>query len=222
MAEVINLNATIRTAIRHGVNALRRSGQVPAVVYGNKIATTHIQLETREVTNVLRRAGRNRLITLSVGDDSAPKMVLTREVQRDPIKRTIKHIDFYEVSMTEKITADIRIICIGESADIKSGAGVLLQEMNTLAIRCLPGDLIESVTIDVSGLAIDGAIYVREITVPEGIEVMDDLSEEVVRVTRYVEVKEEEAPKAEVAEVEVIEKGKKEEEEGAAEEKEKK
>lgn len=220
MAETINLNASARTAVRRGVNALRRSGQVPAVVYGNKIATTHIQLEMREVTNVLRKAGRNRLITLSVGDGTIPKMVLTREVQRDPIKRTIKHIDFYEVSMTEKITAEVRIICTGEPADVKTGAGVLLQEMNVLDIRCLPGDLINSISIDVSGLAIDGVIRVRDLTVPEGIEVMDEPDEEVARVTRYVEAKiEEEAGAVEAPDVEVIEKGKKEDEEGEAEKK---
>jgi large subunit ribosomal protein L25 len=217
MADEIKLNATVRTAIRHGVKALRRSGQVPAVVYGNKIATTHIQLDSHEVTTTLRHAGRNRLITLNVGDGSAPKMVLTREVQRDPIKRTIKHIDFYEVSMTEKINAEVRIICTGESADVKSGAGVLLQEMSVLDIRCLPGDLIESITVDVSGLAIDGVVRVRDLTIPQNIEVMDALDEEVVRVTRFVEAKEEEVVVAETPEVEVIEKGKKEEEEGEAE-----
>jgi large subunit ribosomal protein L25 len=218
MADEIVLNADVRTAIRTGVKALRRSGKVPAVVYGHKIAPTHIQLDTHEVTTTLHRAGRNRLITLMVAGDATPKMVLTREIQRDPIKRIIKHIDFYEVSMTEKITAEVRIICAGEPADVKSGAGVLLQEMNVLAIRCLPGDLIESVTVDVSGLAIDGMIRVRDISVPPNIEVLDELNEEVVRVTRFIEVKEEEpVVVVEAPEVEVIEKGKKEEEEAEAE-----
>ncbi len=217
MADTISLNATSRTAIRHGVKALRRSGKVPAVVYGNKIAPSHIQVDAHELSTVLRHAGRNRLITLTIdGDGSAQKMVLQREVQRDPIKHVIKHIDFYEVSMTEKITADVRIIPVGEPADVKTGAGVLLQETNTLSIRCLPGDLIESVSVDVSGLPIDGVVRVRDITIPQGIEVLDDPAEEVLRVTRFVEVKEEEvAPAAEAPEVEVIEKGKKEEEEGA-------
>jgi large subunit ribosomal protein L25 len=219
MADTITLNASVRTAIRHGVKALRRSGKVPAVVYGNKISTIHIQLDAHEVTTVLRHAGRNRLITLTIGDGITPKMVLPREIQRDPIKHIIKHIDFYEVSMTEKITAQVRINCVGEPAEVKTGAGVLLQEMNTLEIRCLPGDLIESVTVDVSGLAIDGVVRVSDIAVPPGIEVMDEPNEEVVRVTRFVEAKEEEVVVAEAPEVEVIEKGKKEEEEAEATEK---
>ena len=215
MADAIILNATVRTTIRRGVNALRRSGQVPAVVYGRNIEPTHIQMDAREVTTILRHAGRNRLITLTVNGVEVPKMVLQREVQRDPIKGTVKHIDFYEVSMTEKITAEVRIFATGEPADVKSGAGVLLQELDTLSIRCFPGDLIDSITVDVSGLAIDDAIHVRDITVPAAIEVLDALDDEVVRVTRFVEVKEEEVVAAEAPEVEVIEKGKKEEEEGA-------
>ncbi|MCL4505557.1 MAG: 50S ribosomal protein L25 [Chloroflexi bacterium] len=217
MADAIELKAEIRTAVRVGVKALRRSGKVPAVVYGHKITPTHIQLDAREVTGVLRHAGRNRLITLTVSDVPNPKMVLAREVQRDPIKGTLKHIDFYEVSMTEKITADVSIVCVGESQDVKTGAGVLLQEMDVLAIRCLPGDLIERITIDVSGLAIDQMIRVRDLPVPAAIEVMDEPDEEVVRVTRFVEVKEEEVVVTEAPEVEVIEKGKKEEEEAEAE-----
>ncbi len=217
MADVIELKAEMRTAVRVGVKALRRSGKVPAVVYGHQIVPTHIQLDARELAGVLRHAGRNRLITLIVGDGAAPRMVLTREIQRDPIKGTLKHIDFYEVSMTEKINADVNIVCFGESQDVKTGAGVLLQEMDVLAICCLPGDLIERITVDVSNLGIDQVVRVRDLTIPPGIEVMDDENEEVVRVTRFVEVKEEEAVVAEAPEVEVIEKGKKEEEEAEAE-----
>jgi large subunit ribosomal protein L25 len=215
MADEIKLNATARSAVRHGVKALRRSGKVPAVVYGKGVQPLAIQLDGHEVINVLRHSGRNRLITLNLGDAAAPRMVLTREIQRDAIKRTVQHIDFYEVSMTEKVNAQVRIVPIGESADIKSGAGVLLQELDAIDIRCLPMDLIEKIEIDVSGLLIDGVIRVRDLTIPAGIEVMDELEDEVVRVTRFVEVKEEEAPVVEAPEVEVIEKGKKEEEEGA-------
>ncbi|HEY3288559.1 MAG TPA: 50S ribosomal protein L25, partial [Anaerolineae bacterium] len=96
MADEIVLNAAVRTAVRVGVKALRRSGQVPAVVYGHKIAPTSIQVEQRELIGVLRHAGRNRLITLTIKGVEKPKMVLTREIQRDAIKGTLKHVDFYE------------------------------------------------------------------------------------------------------------------------------
>lgn len=211
MADKIDLNVELRTVVRRGVGALRRSGNVPGIVYGHNITPVCIQVGERELTTVLRRAGRNRLITLNIGGVEGSRMVLTREIQRDPIRGIIKHIDLYEVSLTEKVDADVTIVCTGESADMKSGIGVLLQEMNSIAIRCLPTELIEKITVDVSNLTVDDSIYVRDLTIPAGIEVLDDTSDVVVRLTRFVEEKVEEAP-AEVAEVEVIEKGKKEEE----------
>jgi large subunit ribosomal protein L25 len=216
MADKITLTAEVRTTVGTGVKALRRSGKVPAVVYGHGIAPISIQLDAREVTNTLRKAGRNTLITLGVGNDGMSKMVLTREVQRDPIRRTIQHIDFYEVNMAEKITASIRVICTGENEDMKSGAGVLLQERTSLDIEALPGDLIESVTIDVSQMKIDDVVRVKDLVVPAGIKFLEEPEEDVVRITRFVEAKVEEGTVAEPAEVEVIEKGKKEEEEAEA------
>lgn len=210
MAETITLKAQTRAAVRRGVGALRRAGLVPGIVYGRHVDPVCIQVEAKELLGVLRTAGRNRLITLNV--DGADKMVLAREVQRDPIRGAIKHVDFYQVSMTEKINADVAIEHIGESPDMKSGMGVLLQEMNTLSIRCLPTDLVERITVDVSNLKVDDSICVRDLPVPPGIEIMDDADAVVIRLTRFVEEKVEETV-GEAGEVEVIEKGKKEAEE---------
>lgn len=211
MAEKIVLNAEVRTAVGKGVGALRRSGKVPAVVYGHGIAASHIQLDTKELTNTLRKISRNRLITLEFAGGS-PKNVLTREVQRDPIKRTIKHVDFYEVSMTEKIVVRVPIFYSGESADVKSGTGVLNEEMHVLEIRCLPADLIEKIEVNVAGLNIDQSLHVSDLKLPAGIEILDDKDDELVRVIRYVEQKAEEAAAADGSEPEVISKGKKDEE----------
>ncbi|MGQ9814418.1 MAG: 50S ribosomal protein L25 [Candidatus Roseilinea sp.] len=210
MAETITLKAQTRSAVRRGVGALRRAGLVPGIVYGRHVDPVCIQINARELLSVLRTAGRNRLITLNV--DGTDKMVLTREVQRDPIRGAIKHVDFYQVSMTEKINADVAIEYVGESADMKSGLGVLLQEMNTIAVRCLPTDLVERIIVDVSNLKVDDTIYVRDLPVPEGIEIIDDKDAVVIRLTRFVEQTVEEMV-GEASEVEVIEKGKKEEEE---------
>jgi large subunit ribosomal protein L25 len=211
MADKIEIEAEVRSAVGTGVKALRRSGKVPAVVYGHNIKAISIQVDAREVGNTLRKIGRNTLITLNV--DGGSKMVLTREIQRDPIRRTIQHIDFYEVNMTEKITASIRVLTVGEPADVKSGAGVLLQERDTLQIEALPTDLIDSVTIDISNMKIDDVVRVNDIVVPAGVRFLEEPEEDVVRVTRFVEAKVEEVAGAEAPEVEVIEKGKKEEEE---------
>ncbi len=218
MAETINLNAEQRTTIKHGIKALRRAGNVPAVVYGHNIAASHVQVNERDLATVLRTTGRNTLITLNVSGVAQPKMVLTREVQRDPVKRSLVHVDFYEVSMTEKLSVEVRLVFFGESMDVKGGQGVLIKEMDSLSVRCLPQDLIEEIKVDVSKLNIDQAIKVSDLNIPAGIEVMEDKNDEVARVSRYVEAKVEEAATTTTAEVEVIEKGKKEEEgaEGAA------
>ncbi|MDW8396761.1 MAG: 50S ribosomal protein L25 [Anaerolineae bacterium] len=211
MAETIELSADVRTAVGRSLNALRRSGKTPAIIYGRHISPLPIQLDTRVLTNTLRKAGRNTLITLRVGGETQPRMVLTREVQRDPIRRDILHVDFYEVSLTEKITATVRILTVGEPEDVKSGIGMLIQERDTLEIECLPQDLIESVTIDISQMKIDHAVRVKDIIVPPGIRFLEDPDLEVLRVSRFVEAKLEEEAAVEPGEVEVIERGKKEE-----------
>ena len=212
MADKFELAAEVRTTIRHGIKALRRSGKVPGVVYGHNIAATHVQVDLKEVSSVLRRAGRNSLIALQM---DPPKMVLTREVQRNPITRIPLHIDFYEVSMTEKIHAQVRIILEGVSLDVKAGTGVLLQELNLLEIECLPGDLFDVIKIDISKMKIDDSVQVRDLVVPAGVRVIDDLDDEVMRIQRFIEAKAE-VVAVETSEVEVIEKGKKEEEEAEA------
>lgn len=211
MADKFELNAQSRTTIGGGIKALRRSGKVPGVVYGHNIAASSVQLDTRELGAVLRKVGRNSLITLVV--DGAQHMVLTREVQRDPVSRALLHIDFYEVSMTEKITASVRIVVTNEttSPDLKSGAGVLLQERSAIEIECLPIDLFDTITIDAGKLKIGDVIRVGDLQIPAGVAVLEPADEEIVRIQRFIEAKVEEGG-SESAEVEVIEKGKKEEE----------
>jgi large subunit ribosomal protein L25 len=214
MADKFEIAAQSRAQVGHGIKALRRSGQVPGVVYGHNIAPNSIQIAERELSSVLRKVGRNSLIALKVGAGGSPRMVLTREVQRDPVTRALLHIDFYEVSMTEKILASVRIVVVGDavSPDIKSGAGVLLQESNTIDIECLPADLFDTITIDISAAKIGDVIRVKDLQIPAGVTVREDPEDVVLRIQRFVEAKVEETV-VETAEVEVIEKGKKEEEE---------
>jgi large subunit ribosomal protein L25 len=216
MAEAVQLGAEPRATIGSGIKALRRSGKVPAVIYGHNIAASHVQLNERELSSVLRKIGRNSLITLNVAG-SAPKMVLTREIQRDPVSRALLHIDLYEVSMSETISATIRVLVTGDAlnAEIKGGTAVLLQERSTINIECLPSDLFDSVTINVAELKIGDVVRVRDLTIPSGVTVRENADEDVVRIQRFVEAKVEDV-KTDTAEPEVIEKGKKDEEgEGA-------
>jgi large subunit ribosomal protein L25 len=214
MSDKFELNAETRTTIGGGVNALRRAGNIPAIVYGHNVKPVAVQLKERELAAVLRKVGRNSLISLNLNGTS--RMVLTREVQRHPVRRDLIHVDFLEVSMTEKIKANVRIIIKGEdvAADLKSGQGVLLREMEVIEIECLPGDLFDSLTIDISQSKIGDVVLVKDLIIPANVTVLENPDDDILRIQRFVEAKVEEST-GETAEVEVIEKGKKDEEEGA-------
>ena len=200
----IILNAQQREATGRRVKPLRRSGYVPAVVYGHHSAPMSLQLSDRELRPVLREAGANRLITLSIEGTSEPKRVLLREVQRDSISHLLIHVDFYEVIMTEKITAEIPIILVGESPVIKAGDCFLFQGLDSVEIECFPGDLPPEIQVNLAELTeIEQAILVRDLQLGEAVEILTDLDEVIVKVMPQ-EAEEVEAAPAAVAEVEVV------------------
>ena len=213
--EQIVLNAELRSLAGKAVRQLRREGYVPGVVYGHRTTPVSLQVPERALHQALRVAGTNRLITLNMPGQEEPKMVLVRELQRDSLNHAMLHVDFYEVIMTEKITSDLPIVLFGESKLVKSGAGLLFQGLDTIEIECLPGDLPPEVRIDLSSLtAIDQAVVVRDLKLGEAIHVLTDLDEIVVKILPPEAEEVEVAPVvAEAAEVEVVgKKGKVEEE----------
>jgi large subunit ribosomal protein L25 len=223
--EQILLNAQERQMKGKMVKQLRRTGLVPAVVYGHRSEPLSLQIEARALQTVLQEAGTSRLITLNVEGLEAPKMVLVRELQRDALNHRMLHVDLYEVIMTERITAEVPVVLIGESALVKSGAGLLFEGLDSIEIECLPGDLPEEFEVDVTGLTeIDAALLVKDLKLPEGVEILTDLDEVVVKILPPEKEEVEEVVVAEApAEVEVVGKEKKAEadtgEEGKAEKK---
>jgi len=211
----IELYAAPRKVIGKQVKALRRAGLVPANLYGRSVETASLQIDAKTLNRVLMRAGQSRLITLNV-EGRQPVKALAREIQREPMTGSLYHIDLFAVSMTERIKLDVRIILVGESPAVQRGEGVLVHALNTVQIECLPSDLIDSIRLDISGLdKVDAHYAVKDLLVPAGVQILADPDETVVRVTPVREEKVEEVvvPTAEAAaEVEVIEKGKKEEE----------
>jgi large subunit ribosomal protein L25 len=212
--EQIELTAAPRRVIGKQVKALRRSGQVPAILYGRSVEPVALQVDARTLNRVLSRAGQSRLIKLNV-EGREPHMALAREIHREPITGSLYHVDFLAVSMTERIKVQVQIALVGESPAVQRGEGVLVHALNSVDIECLPGDLIDAIRVDVSGLdKVDAQIAIKDLAVPAGIQILANPDEMVVRVTPVREEKVEEVvPVAEAAaEVEVIEKGKKEEE----------
>jgi large subunit ribosomal protein L25 len=217
--EEILLTAQSRTVIGKQVGALRRAGTIPAILYGKHLTQPlALQIEERTLQKVIAQAGHNRLIKMTV-DTGTPRLVLTRQIQRNPISGRLTHVDFQEVSLTEKITTPVPIVLVGTSPAVTRGEGLLIHGIDQVQIRVLPSDLIPQIEVDVSSLEnLNQSLFVKDIKVSDKIEILTPGDEMIAKV---VPVKEEvvtaEAPVA-AAEVEVIKKGKVEEEgaEGAA------
>ncbi len=219
MADEIQLGAQPREVIGKKVKQLRRTGMIPAVLYGTQLEKPLVlQIEEKALKTVVAKAGHNRLVRLTV-DTGAPRLVLTREVQRNSMTGRIVHVDFQEVSMTEKITTDVPITLVGTSPAVTRGEGLLIHGINTVTIRVLPSDLVPEIEVDVSSLNdLNEAITVANLKLSDKIELLSPGTEMVAKVVPVKEeVITEEVPAAAAAEVEVIGKGKKEEEEEGAE-----
>ena len=214
--EEIVLNLEPRTVVGKQVKALRREGNVPAVLYSRRGEPVILQANNRELLRVLARAGGSRLVKLNiVGAKDAP-MALVREVQREPIKGSVLHVDFFGVSMTEAIKVEIPIRYDGVSPAVTRNEGVLIHAMDTIEIECLPGDLIDAVAIDVSTLdKVGDVIRVSDLKVPAAVKLLADSEATIARVSHLAgeEVEVAATTEAVVAEPEVIKKGKAEEEE---------
>jgi large subunit ribosomal protein L25 len=212
MQEEIVIQAEKRQVTGKQVRALRRQGKLPAVLYGRHMdAPVAVMLDAHSAGKILPRLGPTRLVTVKVGAESYPALV--REKQREPVLGYYLHVDFYVVSLTEKIRTTVRIELAGNSPAVKDYGAILVTGLEEVEIECLPRDLPESLVVDVSSLKMIGdSLTLADVPIPPHVEVLDDFDELVVQVTPpMAEEAEEAAPAA--AEPEVIEKGKKEEEE---------
>jgi large subunit ribosomal protein L25 len=200
--EQVELAAEKRTVIGKQVKQLRRQGWVPGIMYGHDFDPVPLQFEERSLRQVLSSVGGSQLIGVKVKGNKQPEMALIRDVQRDPIKGTFLHVDFYRVKMTERLTAEVPLIITGGSPVIEAREGILLQGVTSIEVECLPGDLVDAIEVDLSDLVeIDQGIYVRDLAVPAGIDVLTDRDEMIVRI---VPLEEEELLEEEEVEEELI------------------
>jgi large subunit ribosomal protein L25 len=194
------------------VGVLRRQGKLPGVIYGANFPTTPIVMDLKEASRILAGASQSHVITISLdGDEHA---AIVREKQKDYIRGTLLHVDFQAVSLTEKIRTKVTVEIQGIAPAVKNYNGVVIVELDEVEVECFPQDLVDKFTVDISGLeALGDAIYVRDLNVPANIEILNDSEEVLVVITGGAEeLVEEEAAAEAVAEPEVIERGKKEEE----------
>jgi large subunit ribosomal protein L25 len=209
--EEIVLNASQRNIVGKQVRALRRMGQLPGIIYGKGFSPLPILLDSHQAGLVLPTLSSSQLIVINV--DGQNHTSLVREKQRHPVTGHLIHVDFQEVSMTERLRAMVELDFIGESPAVKNYNGVLVANLEQLEVEALPADLPERIQVDISPLKeIGDAIHVRDILLSSEVEVLNNLEEIVIVVTAPAAEEEVEVTETTEAEPEVIERQKKEEE----------
>jgi len=195
---------------------LRRSGLVPGIVYKGGAEALSIQVDGKELWHTLHtEAGENAIITLNISDGQE-KTVIAHEVQTDPITDRVIHVDFHEISLTEVIAVKIPVVLKGEAPGVTEG-GVLNQVMWEIEIECKAMDLPEHIDVHVDSLNIGDGIHIKDLVLPETVQILEDPDQLVVGVHAPQVEEEEPIAEAEGEEPELIKRSKKEEEEGEEE-----
>lgn len=165
---------------------------IPAVLYGKGIENQSLKVKKVDFEKAFNGAGESNLIDLDLGNGSVK--VLVKDLQRDVLKYTFTHVDFYQVNMKEKIVTEIPLHFTGEAKAVKELGGMLMKEINALEVECLPSDLVDHIDIDISVLkTFDDVITIGDLVLPKGFVLEHNNAEDVVAVV--VE------PKAQVEEV---------------------
>ncbi|NRF94732.1 50S ribosomal protein L25 [Paenibacillus frigoriresistens] len=163
------------------IKQLRAKGRVPAVVYGQKVASTVITVDQKELMSLLRQ-NPHAIIDLDMPDGSGKQPVMINEIQRDKLKRErLLHIDFHQINMDEPVKTVVTLEFIGEAEGAKEG-GIVQIQMHELEIRCLPNQIPSSIKVDISNVGLGDNILVNQLSVPAGIEVKSDSNDLVLTV----------------------------------------
>jgi large subunit ribosomal protein L25 len=206
---------------------LRREGMVPAVLYGGRMANTHLALHKKDIFNILRsEAGENTIFKTSFDSESIDTMI--KEVQIDPVRDEILHLDLIQIAMDKAVKVSVPMVVKGEAIGVKTEGGFVDLAMREVEIECLPSDIPEHIDIDISHLHLHQSIKVEDVSPPPGVKIVSDPHAMVVLIeaptkeeeAAVIEEEEEEAEvMAEEEQPEVIKKERVEEKEKKGEEK---
>ncbi len=194
----VKLDVTPRTALGKKTKALRRGGQTPGNIFGHRLESKAVQADTVALTHVLRGITQNAIIDLTVEGEAAPRTVVVRAVERNPLNGSLVHIDFFQVSMTEKMRASVPVVMIGSSEAVSTYGGVLLQMADSVDIEALPGDIPAEYQVDVSRITeLEQSLHVRDLDIDTAkVTLMTDPGVVVARVAAPRLAAAEEAPAA--------------------------
>jgi large subunit ribosomal protein L25 len=190
----IELKATNRDTLGKKVRHLRREGITPIHLFGHGTQSLSLQCDTRELETVLSHAGHTGLINIKIDHEKKARMAVVRDYGRDWRNKQLVHVDFYQVMMGEKIKLDVPAVVVGEAPALRAKENMLAQELDTLHVECLPGKIPDTIKVDVSSLNEPGqAIRVKDISLDEGITILNEPELVIVKISRrHVEKMEEE------------------------------
>ena len=172
----VALAAQSRTETGKGVaRSLRRQALIPAVFYGPEVAPVPLILQSRDLEKLITTgAGENILIDLNIEDGKSTQShrAMIKEIQVDPVKQNIMHVDLYAISMDKKISVEVPITLTGTALGVSEEGGILQQVSRTLEISCLPDRIPEAFELEVTALAIGDSLHVSDLEIPEGVDVL--------------------------------------------------
>ena len=192
----MELQAQKREKFGKAFKALRGEGLIPAEIYGRGLENEHVAVKEKDFLKVFSEAGENTIINLKLGTEAWP--VLIYDIDKDFLLGEVTHVDFYRVTMTEKIKAKIPVEFTGESLAIKDKLGILNKAMSEIEVEALPANLPHRIEVDLSPLVdLTSNIYVKDLKVPKDVHVLVD-PETVVATVVPMQKEEEVAPVATV------------------------
>ncbi|MFA5358931.1 MAG: 50S ribosomal protein L25 [Patescibacteria group bacterium] len=196
------LEAKTREQVGKNIGEVRDSGFIPAVLYGHGITNQSLSIGYSQFEKIYKEAGESSLVDLQVDGGKTVK-VLVADVQYDAVKHSIIHADLYQVKMDEKINAAIPLVFFGESPVVKELGGTIVNSIEEIEVKCLPGDLVKEIRVDMQALkTFEDKILVKDLEAPSNIEVLTD-PEVVVATAVAVREEKEETPVAAPAETPV-------------------
>lgn len=198
----LELKAAHRNILGKKVRHLRREDITPVHLFGHDVPSMALQCDTPELQRVLVQAGRTGLISFKLERDKTPKNVLVREVQRDPRTGNLLHVDFYQVRAEEKIKVEVPIILVGEAPALKFKGNMLIQELDSISVECLPDKIPASIELNISALTeAEQSIRVKDIVLEAGVIISHEEPELIVAKITTARMEKEEVAAAVAEEV---------------------
>jgi large subunit ribosomal protein L25 len=200
MAKQTELAVTRREVTGKAAKHLRKAGLIPANIYGHKEASEAVQVNATDFEALRKARKTSGIISLHMGKGSKAQTALVRHIQRNPINGKILHIDFFRVSLTERIAMKVPLHIVGEAPGVKNESGVLLHLLEALEVECAAQDIVNSFDVDVTSLEhIDDTLHASDVTLPQGFKLITDPEEAIVKIAATRAEKAEEAEEAEAA-----------------------